>query len=439
MKNIVNNRMCHVLLIFKEMIPSIRLCGHAQMTVLKENGLIEYRATMVSELSREDMIWADVVLIGRLDNPLELDDIKYLSKHKKYLVYIIDDDLLNIPAEFNSAAYYHLSQVKNSIARMMELSDAIMSPSKVLLEKYATNGKRKILIEEPATCNTEFKPHDASMPVRIGFAGSVDRVGDIENVLEEVLCQLKQEYGEHICYTFFGAIPSFATTISAEVIPYTNSYEEYQERLGNAHWDIGLAPLPDTPFHSCKHYNKFIEYAATGITGVFSECGPYLRLKEEIGLGDFCSNSTEAWLEKLRELIDDHTLRENKRKAAWIYAQKHFSVKAIAKKLYEENSCIFQYRAPELNANRFCKNKLLNKFGKTAAEIGWHLRYKTRYCFQRVALLVSAYGWGFPMHIYRKVFPPLLIAMFNRFDQVFPMNSKVRRLIRRIERKDNND
>ena len=45
---------------------------------------------------------------------------------------------------------------------------------------------------------------------------------------------------------------------------YLEDYEDYRSAMGTLGWDIALAPLPDTPFHRCKHYNKYIEYASYG-------------------------------------------------------------------------------------------------------------------------------------------------------------------------------
>lgn len=138
----------HILLIYRKMIPSIRLCGHCQMEYLAGQGAVEYRAVQEMKLKNSDLNWADTVLLGRLDSWYERRLTELLYESGKYLAYIIDDDLLNIPSEISSAAYYNQSDVQENIRMMLALSDAVLSPSPILLKKYA-GGKCALQIEEP--------------------------------------------------------------------------------------------------------------------------------------------------------------------------------------------------------------------------------------------------------------------------------------------------
>ena len=319
----------HVLLIYRKMIPSIRLCGHCQMEYLAQQGKVAYRAVQEMKLTNEDLNWADIVLLGRLDSWYEYQLTKLLHESGRYIIYIIDDDLLNIPPEISSAAYYGQKEIQGYIRGMMEMSDAILSPSPLLLEKYAVNGKLPIQIEEPAIDPVPYKPHDPNKPVKIGFAGSIDRTGDIENILKDALLQIKRAYGERVEFEFFGAIPSFAKELDARCIPYCDSYDEYRRTLNSLEWDIGLAPMPDTPFHACKHYNKFIEYAAAGAVGVFSDVMPYTRIVTTEDCVVLCANRVETWKQKLHEMICNPVRLENMREQV-VNCMNHFSVEMTA-------------------------------------------------------------------------------------------------------------
>lgn len=331
-------RQNHVLLIHRKMIPSIRLCGHCQLEYLAREGKLEYRAIQEMKLKNSDLNWADVVLLGRLDSWYEYQLTKKLHEAGKYLIYIIDDDLLNIPPEISSAAYYGQKEIQGYIRGMIEMSDAILSPSPLLLEKYAVNGRRAIQIEEPAIDPVPYKPHDPGKSVKIGFAGSIDRTGDIEGILKDALIRIKREYGDKVQFEFFGAIPSFAKEIDARCIPYCDSYDEYRKTLNSLEWDIGLAPMPDTPFHACKHYNKFVEYAAAGIVGVFSDVEPYKRIKRFRDARILCGNFPQGWYESMRTLIDEDGQREAYRQKALSLAENDFSIAATAEAL-EKKIC----------------------------------------------------------------------------------------------------
>lgn len=323
----------HVLLIYRKMIPSVRLCGHCQMEYLAGQGAVEYRAVQEMKLKSSDLDWTDAVLLGRLDNWYERRLAELLHESGRYLVYIIDDDLLSIPPEISSAAYYNHPHVQKNIRAMIALSDAVLSPSPILLNKYA-DGKLAIQIEEPAIDPVSYKPHDPDAPVRIGFAGSIDRTGDIEHILKDALIQIRQTYGDRVMFEFFGAIPSFAKELGARCIPYCDSYDEYRRTLNALEWDIGLAPMPDTPFHACKHYNKFVEYAAAGVIGMYSDVMPYCRLREfRDDLSVLVNNESNAWVNALQAMIENKQLLEHRRQLVSEYAAQKMSVDISAQSL----------------------------------------------------------------------------------------------------------
>lgn len=331
-ENVENGHKKRVLLLYKAMIPSVRLCGHCQLDLLARQGKIDYRHGIALKVSARDLAWADVVLMCRLDHPLELRLAKLLKQFGKALAYVLDDDLLNVPPGFSSSAYYALPDTKRAIAGLMAESQALISPSMLLLEKYGA-GKVTLLAEEPAIDPIPFRPRRADGPIRIGFAGSIDRAGDVETILKNVLPQLKADYGARVRFVFFGAVPAFAQALGAECVPYCASYDEYRATLNSLDLDVGLAPLPDTPFHSCKHYNKFVEYAASGIVGIFSDVKPYDRLRTQFSWPYLCKNQPEAWLAMLKALIDHpEELERQKRRLAEL-TDTVFSVETSAAQL----------------------------------------------------------------------------------------------------------
>lgn len=321
-----------VLLIYRALTPSVRLCGHCQMEYLATRGRLEYRAVQELKLRVQDINWADIVLLGRLDSWYEYQLAQMARGAGRYIAYILDDDLLNIPSQVSSARYYGQRQIQAYIRGMIDLSDAVISPSPLLLEKYAS-GKRAIQVEEPTIDPVAYRPREPGGPVKIGFAGSIDRIGDIENVLRDALIQTRDRYGGAVAFEFLGAKPGFAEHLGARCIPYIDSYDDYRRTLNALQWDIGLAPMPDTPFHACKHYNKFSEYAAAGVAGVFSDVQPYVRLKAFDNCAVLCENTSESWIKALSDLIEDSDRREDCRRKAILCAGEYMSLQRSAEEL----------------------------------------------------------------------------------------------------------
>ena len=303
------------------------------MLELAARGKIEYRAVQEMRLKASDLARADLVLLGRLDSWYELQLVRKLREAGKTLVYIMDDDLLNIPEEVTSSSYYNQACIQRYIREIICLSDAILSPSPLLLEKYAVDGRAGIRTEEPALEAVPYTPHAEGKPVKIGFAGSVDRMGDLEGILRESLLNIRQEYGSRVSFEFFGARPAFAEELGARCIPYTESYDDYRRILNELEWDIGLAPMPESAFHACKHYNKFTEYAAAGIAGIYSNVPPYDRLASFSGSAVLCGNRAEEWTASLRALLENRDLREGIRKKAAECAAGPLNIREISEEL----------------------------------------------------------------------------------------------------------
>lgn len=377
-------RKSHVLLLYRELIPSVRLCGYCQLKYLSEKGRLEYRAEKVSAVPQKTLQWADTVILGRLDNAYELALTKRLKIAGKQLLYILDDDLLNVPPECSSSAYYGQTEIQDCIREIISLSDGLISPSPLLAQKYGRFGQKRFWIEEPAIEPAAFSPH-GGFPVRIGFAGSVDRTGDLQKILGAALCWLHEEYGERLQFTFFGAIPDFAKELNAISIPYQNSYISYRRELNRQAWDIGLAPMPDTSFHACKHYNKYCEYAAAGIVGVFSNVPPYTRIAQRYTGAILCGNTAENWYKELKALIDNPQKREALRMEAAENANGPLAVPAVAEEFYQTAKETLLFRSEE---------------NRRVAGIGW-IRLKGY--FSRFRNLWTKYGFGIFAATFRKL------------------------------------
>ena len=372
----------HVLMYYRVMIPSLQLCGGAQLQALAEAGEIEYRCVQEDRLKEEDLAWADIALLPRLDSRYQQELAERLRKNGKYLIYMIDDDLLHVPAGMTSSPYYGLPSTQAHIRAMLAMSHAVISPSPRLLSMYAGEGQERVFVEEPAMWIPAFQPHRPGGKVTIGFAGSLDRSADADGALRSALLRIKAEYGGRVDFAFFGARPAFAEELGAACHPFCLDYETYLHRLSECGWDIGLGPMPDTPFHACKHYIKLTEYAAMGIAGLFTEVPPYDRAKAGGFPAAYCDGSAEGWLTPLRAWLDDPAALEEARRAAYDYACAHLTPEKTAESLRELIRRGMAYRASVPAGTegavpyRLRRNKALNWLWKGRSYVAIH-RWRT--------------------------------------------------------------
>lgn len=156
MENIPERKL-KVLLLYRTFGPSVNLCGYIQLKWLADHGRVEFRDKRIMDVKKRDLEWCEIAVFVRGDALLDEWMAKVCHKAGKTVVYILDDDLLNVPITMGSGPYYAQKSVKHHIRRMMEYSDYFMSPSKVLLQKYGKLFKNSFLLYEPAAISIQEK------------------------------------------------------------------------------------------------------------------------------------------------------------------------------------------------------------------------------------------------------------------------------------------
>ena len=327
---VVTSQPMRVLLLYRTFGPSVNLCAMLQLKQLAQTGNIALRHVRILAAKKADLEWAQLIIFVRGDGLLDEWMAKVCHQAGKKILYILDDDLLNVPMSLGSGPYYAQQSVKDHIEKMMEYSDYFASPSDVLIEKYGPRFSYSFRIIEPSAYVMRKKEKNPTGTVRIGFAGSADRGSDIDAILAEALRQIKKKYGDRVSIEIFGTETKIAKEIPCRQYKYTESYQEYQEKMHALNWDIGLAPMPDTPFHRCKHYNKLVEYCGFGIAGIYSNVKPYTGEVEDGVTGLLCENTTQAWVSAITRLIEDQALREKISETCLVRAQTVYSVPSAA-------------------------------------------------------------------------------------------------------------
>ena len=106
-------------------------------------------------------------------------------------------------------------------------------------------------------------------PVRLLFMGSATHGGDWA-VVATAMERVAVSFGHSVTFDMIGVVG--AVTLPAwvhRVSPSHNgmaSYPGFVNWITHQHpWDIGIAPLADTPFNRCKSPIKTLDYAALGL------------------------------------------------------------------------------------------------------------------------------------------------------------------------------
>ena len=96
--------------------------------------------------------------------------------------------------------------------------------------------------------------------------------------------------------------------------------------------DVGLLPVPLTPWTPHKFYLKLVQYMALGIPPVATPLGANTSVIED-GVTGFLAHDDEAWYSILTRLVEDDELRVEVGQRAASVARERYTVQANADKI----------------------------------------------------------------------------------------------------------
>ena len=134
----------NVLVVSTTFIPSVLLCGHCQLEYLEKQGKLNYKFVISHFINRRNVEWADIFVFLRSDSDIDAYVSKIAKKAGKKRIYVLDDDLLNVPDYLSSSPYYLLPSTNRNIRTIMSNCDTFLTPSPVLMEKYGNSFEQAI-------------------------------------------------------------------------------------------------------------------------------------------------------------------------------------------------------------------------------------------------------------------------------------------------------
>ena len=155
------------------------------------------------------------------------------------------------------------------------------------------------------------------------YVGTRTHAGDLA-LLRPVMEQLRQRHDLDAKLFVVGGEERASLVrrwYQAVPMPTTESHYAYPEfvpwlRRRSREWTIAVAPLQDASFNRHKSDLKYLEYAALGLPGIFSDVVPYRDSVRHEETGLLTENTTEAWCAAILRLAFDPDLRERMAAAA---------------------------------------------------------------------------------------------------------------------------
>ncbi|MFC4860145.1 glycosyltransferase family protein [Pseudomonas sp. MAHUQ-62] len=328
---------------------------------------ISYRKKLLSDLKLEDFGKRTIPLFVRCGDPsLELW-VKSMSKAGYPYLYYIDDNFWKIEGDSLIAHYYQHPLVRRSLELAVSNAHCLLTNSDVLAEFLKQfNGRIRTL---PAFFDFSLVKNNvrtSNRELRIGFAGSPSRVADLE-IIKPLIAPVLADFPEAV-FEFAGAMPKdINPSERVRFFPHTSDYAGFIRFKEDRNWAIGLAPLADTESNRCKTNNKYREYSACRIPGIYSNISPYQASVTSGVNGILVDNSTGSWLSAVNTLLTDEVLRNSITANAHADVRQKHSVEQVAeswaKVISEVNTLLQKNGTPRLRQPLFvqcAKQRLLH-------------------------------------------------------------------------------
>ncbi len=310
-----------VLAVLPAFIPSTVLTVVKPLTSLHGEGRIVADITLESLLSSRQVERADVVVFSRNTSARALDAA---LAHRKPFIYDIDDDLFEIPRAYESALG---AEEAARLERYLASADLVRAYSERLAERVRRINPRACRVD----CAVDWSLVPQSPPerdnerVRIVYATSRWQEDELASLFMDDLRRLLREYAGRVEVFFWGyQPPELRGARGVRMLDFVPNYDKFFRAYARAGFDIGLAPLRDDAFHRSKCNNKFREFAACWIAGVYSDVEVYSSCVREGRTGLLVSGERGSWFGAVSRLVEDAALRRGIQEEAFRFARERY-------------------------------------------------------------------------------------------------------------------
>jgi hypothetical protein len=108
------------------------------------------------------------------------------------------------------------------------------------------------------------------------------------------------------------------------------SWPDYQDYLASVRYQVGLAPLLDTPYNRARSHTKLYQITRAGAAGVFSNVIPYSAKIIDGQTGVLSENHRYQWVRTIVSLLRDPSRRKTIHDNARAWCQEHGVVTLVA-------------------------------------------------------------------------------------------------------------
>ncbi|HXJ84309.1 MAG TPA: hypothetical protein VMS64_37185 [Candidatus Methylomirabilis sp.] len=321
-------RLPAVLAIVPRLIPSTLIGVIKPLGALHRDGRIRFDVALETWVSRRQVARADVLVFCRNTEPAYAWPLHAAVAVGTPVIYELDDDFFSMPAGAPGGAYHRDPQRLDQLERYLRQATLVRVYSEALRARVTAYNARVHRVEGPLDWDlVPVEPPPRNPKVRrIVYATS--RLEDtLAATFTADLRRILDAFRGRVEAWFLGCRPGqLAGHPDVHFREFVPDYDVFFRRFSRAGFDIGLAPLPDDEFHRAKSDNKFREYAASRIAGIYSDVRVYRESVADGRTGLLVPAAPDAWFSAMARLIEDDELRTRVQNEAWTCARARYGM-----------------------------------------------------------------------------------------------------------------
>ncbi len=339
-----------LLLVANGVTPTLHISFIKPLAPLVEAGLLETKilteasirdpqqeAAAAIALEEINAFAPDIAVFCRYSGPVAREMVEHLHGAQVPVLFHIDDDLLNVPAEIGPKHVEHNRVERTSTVRyLLENADLVYCSTPRLRDQFQAQGFARPLDVGAIYCSGEIVVPAEPGPARtIGFMGN-DKTPELTDLVPVIAATL--ERNPQLRFELFGsmAMPDELLRFGERVraIPRVSDYDEFVARFRELKWQIGLAPLRQTPFNVVKADTKWVDYTSIGTAVVASRGTAYDDCCAD-GCG-LLADDADQWAASIQSLIDSPDKRFALVQTAQAKLRSSYSIEALGEQVLEK-------------------------------------------------------------------------------------------------------
>ncbi|MGD0898818.1 MAG: glycosyltransferase [Thermoguttaceae bacterium] len=314
-----------ILAVLHGFIPSAMITVVKPLVELHRAGRLRARIILESLATPGDIRRADLVVFCRNMEPKHASLLDAARARRIPFLYDLDDNLFEVPPDCDVGRYCRAPERQAMLTEYLRAADLVRVYSKTLEARVAALNPRVERTFAPIDLD-QVAVAPASQPTdEISIVYATSRVrDDLSRIFLPALGRVLAEYPGRVRAHFWGHKPAILPTGASHHRPVCQ-YDHFLRRFSRAGFQIGLAPLADDQFYRSKTNNKFREYGACGIAGIYSNVDVYSDCVTDGRTGLLAANNSDDWYGAMVRLIEDRPLRTGIQERARACVREHYS------------------------------------------------------------------------------------------------------------------